>query len=131
MIIMSRQASGISRACALLLAMGSLVVPGTARAHAYLEHAEPKVGSTVSAAPASVRIWFDSDIEPAFSSIEVQSPAGTQVQQGTARVDSSDPKLLEVSIPDQLAPGTYKVSWSVVARDGHRTSGDYKFTVGR
>ncbi len=111
--------------------MGSLVVPGAARAHAYPDHAEPKVGSTVSTSPTLVRIWFDSDIEPAFSSIEVQSAAGTKVQQGNGSVDSSDPKLLEVTIAHPLAPGTYKVAWSVVARDGHRTSGDYKFTIGR
>ena len=51
-----------------------------------------------------------------------------QVNDGRARVDSSDPKLLEVSVP-RLPKGTYHVVWKVVARDGHRTSGDYEFTV--
>ena len=42
--------------------------------------------------------------------------------------DHADPKLLEVDVP-QLKPGTYRVTWSVVAKDGHRTSGDYTFTM--
>jgi methionine-rich copper-binding protein CopC len=123
------RAGRLRRALALLLALPLLVMPGAARAHAYPEHADPKVGSTISGSPTQVRIWFDSEIEPAFSSIEVHGTGGTAVPQENGRVDPSDPKLLEVSIPQRLAPGTYKVTWSVVARDGHRTSGDYEFTV--
>jgi methionine-rich copper-binding protein CopC len=33
-----------------------------------------------------------------------------------------------VSLPP-LPPATYRVIWSVVARDGHRTEGDYAFTI--
>jgi methionine-rich copper-binding protein CopC len=36
--------------------------------------------------------------------------------------------LLEVSLPS-LPTGNYHVFWSVVARDGHRTEGDYTFTI--
>jgi copper resistance protein C len=121
------RAARVRTAAAILLA-SSLVVPGAARAHAYPHHADPKVGSTVSASPSQVRIWFDSDLEPAFSSIAVQGAGGAAVDEGHGRVDPSDPRLLEVSVP-RLAPGTYRVTWSVVARDGHRTSGDYEFTI--
>jgi methionine-rich copper-binding protein CopC len=120
-------ASRVRAAAAILFAF-FLVVPAAARAHAYPDHCDPKVGSTLSASPGRVRIWFDSDLEPAFSSIAIQREGGATVDKGDGRVDASDRKLLEVSIP-QLAPGTYRVAWSVVARDGHRTSGDYKFTV--
>jgi len=115
-------------AAALLLTLYLLVLPGAARAHASPDHADPKVGSTVPAPPSRVRIWFDSDLEPAFSSIAVHGPGGAIVDGGHGRVDPSDPKLLEVDVP-QLAPGTLRVTWSVVARDGHRTTGDYTFTI--
>jgi methionine-rich copper-binding protein CopC len=105
-----------------------LVVPGGASAHANPDRAEPKVGSTVSASPDQVRIWFDSDLEPAFSSIEVHAQDGAKMDHGHGHVDASDPKLLEVAVP-RLAPGRYRVIWSVMARDGHRTAGDYRFTV--
>jgi copper resistance protein C len=115
-------------AAALLLTWALLAVPGAARAHAYLEHADPRVGSTVPAPPTQVRIWFDSDLEPAFSSIAVHGPGGATVDGGHGRVNPSEPRLLEVEVP-RLASGTYRVSWSVVGRDGHRTSGDYTFTI--
>jgi methionine-rich copper-binding protein CopC len=115
-------------AAALLLTLSLLGLPGAARAHAYPDHADPKVGSAVPAPPSQVRIWFDSELEPAFSSIAVHGPGGATVDDGHGRVDPSDPKLLAADVP-RLAPGTYRVTWSVVARDGHRTSGDYTFTV--
>jgi copper resistance protein C len=82
----------------------------------------------VTVAPTHVRIWFDGDVEPAFSSIRVQNMSGQQVDKGDGHVDSTDPTLLEVSLPS-LPTGNYHVFWSVVARDGHRTEGDYTFTV--
>jgi methionine-rich copper-binding protein CopC len=116
-------------AVVLALALALLVLPGVASAHATPDHADPKVGSTVSKSPTQVRIWFDSEIEPAFSSIEVHGAGGATVQHGKAQVDPSDPKLLQVAIPQELAAATYRVTWSVVARDGHRTSGEYAFTI--
>jgi len=125
---MAPEKRGRSRAAAMVALLYVIGTPGIAQAHAHPDHADPKVGSTVSPSPHQVRIWFDSDLEPAFSSIEVRAPGGKKVNDGRARVDSSDPKLLEVSVP-RLPKGTYHVVWKVVARDGHRTSGDYEFTV--
>jgi hypothetical protein len=105
------------------------MAPTDSFSHAYLDHADPKVGSTVSAAPSIVRIWFDSDLEPVFSMIMVHAAKdNTMVDKGDSRVDPSDPTLLEVSVP-ALPPGSYIVIWSVVARDGHRTSGNFTFTI--
>jgi methionine-rich copper-binding protein CopC len=47
---------------------------------------------------------------------------------GDGRVDPKDPTLLEVSVPP-LPPGRYHVFWSVIARDGHRTEGDFPFRI--
>lgn len=114
-------------AATYLLGICLLVLPPAARAHATPDHADPKVGSTVSA-PSQVRIWFDSDLQPASSSIAVHGPDGATVGDGHGGVDRSDPKLLKADVPP-LAPGTYQVVWSVVSRDGHRSSGNYSFTV--
>jgi methionine-rich copper-binding protein CopC len=120
--------SSLRRAAALLLTLVLLTAPAGARAHAYPDHADPKVGSAVTGSPSQVRIWFDSALEPAFSSIAVYGPNGARVDPGHGGVAPSDPKLLVVDVP-QLSPGTYRVTWSVVARDGHRTSGEYAFTI--
>ncbi len=75
-----------------------------------------------------VRIWFDSDLEPAFSRLSVHNSHDKAVDKNDSRVDPDNPKILEVSVPN-LPPGQYHVIWSVVARDGHRTDGDFDFKV--
>lgn len=101
----------------------------TARAHAFLDHASPAVGSTVKQAPAAISLWFTQKLEPAFSTVEVVDQAGQRVDQGDARVDPQDGTLLRVSLK-VLKPGTYKVAWRVVSVDTHATQGDFTFQVG-
>jgi copper resistance protein C len=105
-----------------------LVFPGGSFGHAFPDHSDPRAGSTLSAPPVSVFIWFDSYIEPVFSRLTVQDASGKQVDLGNSRVDSSNSVLLEVGLP-ALSAGTYRVIWNVVARDGHRTTGDFTFTI--
>jgi methionine-rich copper-binding protein CopC len=101
---------------------------GMSWGHAFPDHSDPRVGSTVSSPPSIVRIWFDGDIEPVFSKITVRTADGKTVDKGDSRVDPKDSVLLEVSVPP-LPPGQYTVMWSVIARDGHHTEGQYTFTV--
>lgn len=87
------------------------------------------MGWTVEKPPLQVRIWFDGAIEPVFSTIMVTNNADKQrVDKGDGQVNPSDSTILEVSLPS-LPPGKYRVFWSVVARDGHRTEGDFPFTI--
>ena len=103
-------------------------LPKASWGHAFPDHSDPKVGSTVSGSPAQVRIWFDSDLEPAFSALMVHNADGKMIDKRDSRVDPADPKLLKISVPP-LPPGTYLVIWDVVARDGHRTNGQFSFTI--
>ena len=111
-----------------LLLAAVIAKPQFVPAHAFPDHSEPRVGSTVEGSPPSVRIWFDGALESAFTTIVVQDSSGQNVDRGNGRVNPSDPKLLEVELPP-LPPGTYHVIWDVLARDGHRTKGDYTFAV--
>ena len=97
-------------------------------AHAFPDHAQPDVGSTVSPAPTQLRIWFTQKIEPAFSKVAVHDATGVQVDKGDAHVDAQDQTLLHVSLKP-LPAGTYKVEWHVVSVDTHPTQGDFTFTV--
>jgi hypothetical protein len=99
-----------------------------AASHAFLDRAEPGVGSTLGAAPAQIKIWFTEALEPAFSAIAVTDAGGGDVGQGKAKVDAADPNLLELGLK-ALAPGTYRVRWRVTSVDTHQTEGDYTFTV--
>jgi methionine-rich copper-binding protein CopC len=125
-----RQGGEASLRSVLMRALPVLVLvaaPLAAWAHAFPDHSEPRVGHTVEA-PRSVRIWFDGEIEPVFSTIRVEGADGRRVDSGDARVNPKDNTLLEVSVP-ALAPGRYRVFWSVVARDGHRTEGSFPFRI--
>jgi methionine-rich copper-binding protein CopC len=109
-----------------------IFVAGSARleAHAFLQRAEPAVGSTVQTSPGEVRIRFTENIEPAFSSIQVFDPSGKKVDKHDVGLDRSDHALLHVSLP-RLGAGIYKVVWRVVSVDTHVTSGSFTFQVGR
>ncbi len=109
---------------AVLLALGA----GQAAAHAFPDHSEPRVGSTLERAPSQVQIWFDGAIEPVFSTMRVEGDDKQRVDRGDARVNPQDSRLLEVTLP-LLPSGRYRVFWSVIARDGHRTEGDFRFRV--
>ena len=99
-----------------------------AGAHAFLERADPRAGSTVKTPPTRVRLWFTESLEPAFSSVRVRDEAGRRVDEGDSQVDPSNTRLLRVSLPP-LPPGTYKVIWRVLSVDSHVTEGDFTFRV--
>jgi copper resistance protein C len=107
----------------------ALLFAGTASAlaHAYLDHATPKVGSTVAQSPKEVVLWFTEKLEPAFSSIEVRNEQGAAVHAGKTTV-IGDRTQLRVPLK-ALSPGIYKVIWRILSVDTHRTQGDFSFRV--
>ena len=102
------------------------LTPGEARAHAFLDHAEPRVGNRVASAPHEVTLWFNQKLEAAFSSITVTGPSGQRVDAGKARVSGNQ---VSVSLKSGGA-GTYYVNWHVLSVDTHTTDGSFTFEVG-
>ena len=115
---------------ALTLCAALFVCAPMARAHAFLDHASPAVGSTVPGAPPDVTIWFTQDLEPAFSKLTVTNQAGQQVDLGNPQVPPGQPDELQVRLRP-LPPGTYTVNWHVISVDTHPTEGTFTFAVGR
>jgi len=111
-----------------IVLLTSLTIQGRAMAHAFLDHAEPRVGSTLGKPPGEVKLWFTQQPEHAFSVVQVFDAAGKPVDQNDTHTDANDAKELIVSLPE-LAPGTYKVVWHVLSIDTHRTQGDFTFTI--
>lgn len=116
-------------AAALALA-GMLFAPASVAAHAFLDHSDPAVGSTVPAAPEIVHLWFTQQLEPAFSSVTVTDKSGASVNDGSATVDPGNPSELDVKLK-HLSAGTYTVKWHVLSVDTHTTQGDFTFNVGK
>jgi methionine-rich copper-binding protein CopC len=114
----------------IILSLLLFVLPGLAclEAHAFLQRAEPSVGSTVQTSPAEVRIWFTENIEPAFSTVQVFDASGKEVDKRDVHLDRSNQSLLHVSLR-HLGAATYKVVWRVVSVDTHVTNGSFTFRV--
>ena len=96
-----------------------------ASAHAMLDHAEPRVGNKVAAAPREVTLWFTQKLEPAFSAITVTDSAGQRVDTGKTRVSGSQ---MSVSLRPG-GSGTYHVTWHVLSVDTHASDGNFTFDV--
>lgn len=104
-----------------------MLIAGTAaEAHAFLDHAEPRVGSTVPSAPREVALSFTQNLEPAFSSVEVSDANGARVDRGKPSISASTMRVGLKSLP----PGTYRVRWQVLSVDTHTTEGSFTFNVG-
>ena len=104
-----------------------LFLMGEASAHAFLDHAEPRVGNKVAAPPREVTLWFTQKLEPAFSSITVTNSAAQRVDTGKPRVSGNQ---MSVSLRSGGA-GTYHVTWRVLSVDTHTTDGNFTFQVGQ
>jgi methionine-rich copper-binding protein CopC len=102
------------------------LAPVAARAHAFLDHASPLVGSTVPAAPREVVLTFTQNLEPAFSTAQVTDSSGARVDQGKAQVSGNTMTVALKSI----GPGSYKVHWHALSVDTHSTEGAFTFHVG-
>jgi hypothetical protein len=118
----------IAFAMLLLLLLLLLAAAPSAEAHAFLDHADPGVGSSLSKAPTAITLKFTEELEPAFSSVEVTDQSGRRVDASDAKVDPKDASQLHATLKP-LTPGTYKVIWHVVSVDTHRTEGQFTFTV--
>ena len=107
----------------------TLAAVSAASAHAFLDHADPKVGSSLKASPTEIKIWFTERVVLAFSQIKLADSAGKDIAVTDKHLDPSNAELLIVSVPQPLAPGKYTVSWRVTAVDTHVTHGTFPFTV--
>src|SRR5260370_19461042 len=71
-------------ACALLL-----LIQGS-WAHAFVDHAEPAVGSQIHGSPTQVKIWFTEKLEPALCKLQVFEESGKDIDKGDHTVDSGN-----------------------------------------
>lgn len=112
----------------VVMAAGVMVGASAVLGHAFLDYGDPKVGSEV-VAPAEVKVFFTADVDVAKSKVTVTDAKGVEVDKKDLHGDEKDKTELVVSVAD-LEPGKYKVVWEVVATvDGHKTQGEYTFTV--
>jgi hypothetical protein len=114
----------IFRTAVFVTALAALSTP--AFAHAHLVDSTPAAKST-DAAPSMLVLHFSEGLEGKFSKFSVVS-GGKPVAVSVA-LDPKDDKTLIGTPAAPLAPGLYTVNWTSVAKDAHKLTGSYDFTV--
>lgn len=112
----------------LLFAAAGLVLAGQAFAHAHLKSASPAPESTISAAPDELDLTFSESLNLKFSGIRLVGPGKTEVKTGEGMLMDNDTMLM-VPVGETLAAGIYTVEWHALSTDGHKSKGEYTFTV--
>ena len=112
-----------------IAAVGLMLTPAVASAHAYLVKTVPTPGAVLDTPPPSIQLTFDEAVEPRFAIISVTDAKG--VQQTTAPVSRSpsNPDTLVVPVK-HLPTGWYLIYWRAISVDGHPVQGAYTFAVG-
>jgi copper resistance protein C len=119
----------------LIAAAGSVAAVASASqafaqmAAAFLDHAVPGVGLTVSGSPRELRLYFNLGVVVASSSVQVITSTGAAFPVSRPVNDPSDQQIVIVRLGRALPPGTYTVSWHTVSVRGRPASGTYRFTV--
>lgn len=116
------------RALSAALLAVAMAASGPAAPHALVKHSVPADGAVLRLAPAEVAITFNEKIEKLFSSAELKDGQGKAVATGKAVVDAANPAVLRLPLPP-LAAGSYQVRWAAVGNDGHRRSGEIRFSI--
>jgi methionine-rich copper-binding protein CopC len=120
----------VRRSLLPLIVMTLVAAPLAAGAHAFLDHADPRVGSLVRSAPPVLTLTFTQGVEVPFCKVTVNGPAGF-AGVGAPHAVPGDPRKLAVDLKGPAPAGTYVVRWRVLSVDTHVTEGDFSFQVKR
>ncbi|MGH6820473.1 MAG: copper resistance CopC family protein [Methylocella sp.] len=99
------------------------------RGRAWLDHAVPAVGSTVSGSPRELRFYFTMGVITAFSSVQITSSTGAPVPASRPVNEPYDQQIVIVRFKRALSRGTYTVSWQMISAYGRPSWGRFQFTV--
>lgn len=97
-------------------------------AHSRLIKSEPSARAVIETAPKEMKLWFNENVEPAFAKIWIVAAEGKQIPL-TSRGDSSDPRLLIVTLPENLPAGPVNIGYHVLSVDGHVVDDKLTFTI--
>lgn len=111
---------------AMLVALGVLLSPAIASAHAELRDTDPGDGAVLETAPASVTLSFNEAVEVLPDAMQLYH--GNELV-GTLDATTSGPEVV-IALPDDLDLGTYTVGWRVISADSHPVSGALTFSIG-
>ena len=124
---------GVARArhpLLVLIGIATVLTTGTASAHAFLDRSDPEANAVVPSPPAQAQLWFTEPVEPKYSYAQLFDSNGKLIATPESQV-SGDPTQMTLSLPKDLAKGTYTIQYrNDSAAHGHPNSGYIPFTIG-
>lgn len=117
------------RALSAAVFLSAMLTTASVFAHAHLQQQIPAADSTVSVSPQVLTLTFSEGVELSFSGVTLSGQQNKPV--ATGKLARSDGNKAQLTLPlnEPLAAGEYTVEWHVVSVDGHKTKGQYHFSV--
>lgn len=117
-----------------VIALGAAVALTTAASappafHASLSKAAPGKGDTVAVSPDTLKLWFSEKVEIPLTKVALSGGGAGRKLGAPAFGGAAADAPIVVAVEEKLAPGTYKVDWTVAGKDGHPSKGSYDFVV--
>lgn len=113
----------------MLAAALTLSAAAIAVAHTKVRSTSPKSGKTARTSLARVTTTFSGPLRR--GTLRVVGPHRKVVSLGRGGRDPRNIKRLLVGLERGLKAGSYKASWTIVAADGHRQKGSFRFRLKR
>jgi copper transport protein len=116
----------------LVLIVTGTVLGGFARAsaHASVSSTAPAADSVLADSPGEIVLKFTEPVDPTGDAIRIVDSQGGAVDMGPIGQDLGS-NSITAAIDQDLAHGSYVVSWSVVSSDSHPIRGAFVFSVGQ
>jgi copper resistance protein C len=116
-----RTATGV-----LAAGVALVVAPGAAHAHGDLVGSSPSAGSTITQAPADVRLEFAEDVVARGTVVTVTDADGRDLVSGPLTLEYT---RVTAPVAGLTESGVYTVTYRAVYVDGEDAEGDFSFTV--
>lgn len=106
----------------------ALLIPSAVYGHPRLKRSEPAANAVLQSSPSLIELHFSEAPELAMTTVSLRGPNG-MVELIEVAANPADRLHLSATIPHELLPGRYILTWRTAASDGHPTQGAFEFTL--
>jgi methionine-rich copper-binding protein CopC len=117
----------LSVATVAVLIATAVLTTAIATAHVDVEKSSPKRGGSAKTSLSSVTVTFSGPIRR--GTLRVKGPGGKVVSIGKGGRDPRKITRLITELKRSKRAGRYKASWTLVAADGHKQHGSFRFRL--
>jgi copper resistance protein C len=110
------------------IAFAVAIMPAAAVAHTEMVSSSPAAGAMLTTPPETLTLVFDGELAADGTGFTVTDPHAEVVGEGGLDLTVAERNEIQGDVQIRQ-PGTYAVTWTAVAADGHEENGDFAFTV--